>query len=62
MEQREEILRNILSPEEMQFFSDYYFDNVSIEELSKKYKVSTSAVYVQPSSNQNQGAALYPEE
>lgn len=46
VEQREEILRNILSPEEMQFFSDYYFDNVSIEELSKKYKVSTSAVYV----------------
>lgn len=46
VEQREEILQNILTEEEMQFFSDYYFDNVSIEELSKKYKVSASTVYV----------------
>ena len=46
MEQRIEILQNILTEEEMRIFSDYYFDNVSIEELSKKYKVSASTVYV----------------
>lgn len=46
MEQRIEIFQNILTEEEMRIFSDYYFDNVSIEELSKKYKVSASTVYV----------------
>lgn len=40
-----DIYGELLTEKQQQYFEDYYFDNLSLQEISENYKVSRNAVY-----------------
>ena len=36
--------RNLFTPKQQHYFEDYYFDNLSLSEISENYNVSRNAV------------------
>ena len=40
-----DIYGNLLTKKQQQYFEDYYFDNLSLKEISENYNVSRNAIY-----------------
>ena len=40
-----DIYGNLLTKKQQQYFEDYYFDNLSLQEISENYNVSRNAIY-----------------
>lgn len=40
-----DIYGELLTEKQQQYFEDYYFDNLSLQEISENYNVSRNAVY-----------------
>ena len=40
-----DIYGSLLTDKQQQYFEDYYFDNLSLQEISENYNVSRNAIY-----------------
>jgi hypothetical protein len=40
-----DIYSSLLTEKQQQYFEDYYFENLSLKEISENYKVSRNAIY-----------------
>lgn len=40
-----DIYGSLLTKKQQQYFEDYYFDNLSLQEISENYNISRNAIY-----------------
>ena len=40
-----DIYGSLLTDKQQQYFEDYYFDNLSLQEISENYNISRNAIY-----------------